>query len=200
MEAKTAKQTSIAYAPDCLCLHMQRSMYLPSGHLVKNNSSVAFAPVLDLNDFVIGKSFVKPILETKIPTTNLEMTTQETECKDDNETLTKAPLISEFHLQNVPPLEMTESNGPMFTLDKPKRPFIYQLKAIVLHYGHHESGHFVALRRCQYTTPKGVAKEIWFRVSDATVDRIVDIETEVYQHGSQFCYMLFYEKEHQQGS
>ncbi|KAJ3194587.1 Nucleoporin nup84 [Irineochytrium annulatum] len=45
------KQILIASPPSCLCLHMQRSVYLPSGHVMKNNCNVLFDEILDIGAF-----------------------------------------------------------------------------------------------------------------------------------------------------
>ncbi|KAJ3099574.1 hypothetical protein HDU96_010674 [Phlyctochytrium bullatum] len=45
------KQVLIAAPPTCLCLHMQRSVYLPSGHVMKNNCRVLFGELLDIAPF-----------------------------------------------------------------------------------------------------------------------------------------------------
>ncbi|KAJ3312293.1 hypothetical protein HDU76_002905 [Blyttiomyces sp. JEL0837] len=48
------KQILIAAPPSCLCLHMQRSVYLPSGHVLKNNCRVLFRDLLDIGAFCTG--------------------------------------------------------------------------------------------------------------------------------------------------
>ena len=45
------KQIMIASPPQCLALHMQRSVYLPSGHITKNNCRVIFKEYLDITPF-----------------------------------------------------------------------------------------------------------------------------------------------------
>jgi Ubiquitin carboxyl-terminal hydrolase len=72
----------------------------------------------------------------------------------------------------------------------PPGPFIYKLSAVILHYGNHDSGHFVTLRRVIDASQR----EFWFRVSDADVERILDVDREVFEHGSRNAYMIFYER------
>ncbi|KAI9354791.1 hypothetical protein DFJ73DRAFT_623902 [Zopfochytrium polystomum] len=49
--AHAQKQILIAHPPQVLCLHMQRSVYTPSGVVYKNNCRVKFDPILDLTPF-----------------------------------------------------------------------------------------------------------------------------------------------------
>ncbi|KAJ1566627.1 hypothetical protein HK405_009044 [Cladochytrium tenue] len=49
--SQARKRIQIARPPPVLCLHMQRSVYLPSGHVIKNNSRVRFGSMLDLSPF-----------------------------------------------------------------------------------------------------------------------------------------------------
>ncbi|KAI9011219.1 hypothetical protein BC832DRAFT_590463 [Gaertneriomyces semiglobifer] len=69
----------------------------------------------------------------------------------------------------------------------PPYPYLYRLQSVVLHYGGHDSGHFATYRRIKHGTV-----ERWYRVSDDRVD-LVNWQ-EVVAHGSQYAYMLFYEK------
>ena len=76
-------------------------------------------------------------------------------------------------------------------------PNIFQLRAVITHYGGHENGHYIAYRRRQ--TGSSRAKHIipktdepedsWFRFSDAVVSPVS--EQEVLRQGGVF--MLFYE-------
>ncbi|KAJ3184998.1 hypothetical protein HDU87_002564 [Geranomyces variabilis] len=93
----------------------------------------------------------------------------------------------------------------------PPYPYIYRLGAVVLHYGSHDSGHFVTLRRMHAprmpgdpraaTSPKtsshsGVSDadgSVWYSISDSRVDLVRDFETDVIGHGGQHAYMLLYE-------
>jgi hypothetical protein len=161
-------------------------MYLPSGHLIKNNAPIEFPDVLDLNELVLGK----PVLPVLKPTTMKSDPEVGFMMEDEmsNYMGPLKPVEKERIMESLPEaLELVEN---VFT----KRPFRYRLASMILHYGHHDSGHFVALRRVKYKTPNGI-REAWFRISDATVERIVDVENDVFYHGSRFCYMLFYQRE-----
>ncbi|KAJ3157456.1 hypothetical protein HDU86_003348 [Geranomyces michiganensis] len=94
---------------------------------------------------------------------------------------------------------------------QPPYPYIYRLQAVVLHYGTHNSGHFVTLRRVHMprspgdplsaSSPKTFSHSglsdsdgsVWYSISDSRVDLVRDFEAEVIGHGGQHAYMLLYE-------
>ena len=117
---KCLKSVSIEYLPQCICFHMQRSIFLPSGHIVKSNARVIFT-----------ESLVLP------------------------------------------------STGS----------FKYRLQSFVLHYGNHDSGHFITYRRHLSETSNA-----WVRISDESVEIVHDIQAQIVEHASQFVYMAFYER------
>lgn len=142
-------------------------MYLPSGHLIKNNAAVNFEDTLDITDMILPPIPLKALEKDSIK----EETPQ--------------------NVQEFPGIE-TVKEVPRIIL-KPKLRFIYEAAAVILHYGHHEAGHFVTLRKIKHTTENGT-KDIWYRISDATIDRVTDVENDVFLHGSQYAYMIFYER------
>ena len=171
VETDTIKETLLANVPQSLCLHLQRSVYLPNGRLVKNSAAVTFPDLLDLKDVIETNAFI-----------------------DDYAT----PNFGFFNaVTNLGKQSVANPNGDsMYYFPKVsksrKASHMYKLKSIILHYGHHESGHFIAIRRVKYKTPDGM-REAWFRISDSTVDKITDADTEVFARGSNNVYMLFYE-------
>ncbi|KAJ3045070.1 hypothetical protein HDV00_011795 [Rhizophlyctis rosea] len=54
LRGRSTKQLMIATPPPALCLHMQRSVFLPTGGVMKNNCRVLFNDVLDLRPFCTG--------------------------------------------------------------------------------------------------------------------------------------------------
>jgi hypothetical protein len=61
---------------------------------------------------------------------------------------------------------------------------MYDLIAVICHYGTHENGHYICFKK--------VDKK-WFRISDAHV-REVRVD-QVVEEGSAYCFMLFYEQD-----
>lgn len=278
IEAKTSKQTKIAFAPKCLCLHMQRSVYLPSGHLVKNNAAVSFPELLDLNEFVLGtpntnhkifsvpqnvtgyfdklnsdieaglykesvdvkgasavndkledivvgmKSELKNEINSKITTiekitssmekinssrkrkgkksingSDAALTTEKNDINTEGAPMGVSlnSVLKSTSINTNPENEMKIQASVEFPLASTNikisnfpRPFLYHITAVVLHYGHHESGHFITLRKVRKNN-----RDLWFRISDQDVERIRDIEMDVFRHGAMYAYMLFYERQ-----
>jgi hypothetical protein len=210
VEVTAMKETALAYLPSCLCLHMQRSVYLPSGRLIKNNVPVNFPMELDLTEFVIAPNQrIVPYSHEHSPEVHVGLKggdskdifndIQNSSSIDESKGLDNAeiPIVQDA-------MKKTDASKPetqySFLSDFLKEdrnarqsPYIYKLKAVILHYGHHESGHFIALRRVKYKSRRGI-QEAWFRVSDASVERIEDIDHEISTHGSRYVYMLFYER------
>ncbi|TPX35704.1 hypothetical protein SmJEL517_g01864 [Synchytrium microbalum] len=263
-----AKQVLIARPPKCLALHMQRSIYLPSGSVMKNTTSVAFQCELDLTPFctssgfaggcefaglqTFGKPWVEPNEEqeeepvetiehddSRIPELKEEspdVNIQENDVHDDDEPLdddrsretrvvedaieevlvndtidasggdddnnvdTPAPAKHVESEQSDPDAETAKDAPPPPIPDNPpstepnnsNNPYIYALKAVVLHYGGHDSGHFVTYRRTHEVD--GTETHKWFRISDDRVDLVSDIQDEIFSYASGSVYMLFYEQ------
>ena len=80
---------------------------------------------------------------------------------------------------------------------------LYELRAVVTHYGRHENGHYICYRRSPYTVKADVnvaasnteRSEPWWRLSDEEVTEVSE-ETVLAQGG---VFMLFYEQVPPQG-
>ncbi|CEP14438.1 hypothetical protein [Parasitella parasitica] len=120
-----SKQGTFARPPKVLCLHFVRSIYLPSGEVVKNTCQVQYPEMLDLTPY----------------------------CTD--ETLAKQPM-------STPGIK-------------------YRLMSSVVHYGGHNSGHYIAYKRrlladhcgcetCGHDNTKLKSHDSeWFKISDDKV-------------------------------
>ena len=149
-----------------------RSIFLPSGHVVKNNARVIFNQTLDLNNLLKTNShFYQSLHDSK------SFVKTESKHKKSSKSNRKNNLKSSKVEKSV----AVSSN-------------LYKLKAIILHYGSHDSGHFITIRKATGTID-GVYKEMWFRISDSHVDHIPDDKVdEAFEQASQNAYMFFYEK------
>ena len=72
---------------------------------------------------------------------------------------------------------------------------LYELRAVITHYGRHENGHYICYRRSPYSTKIDDIKDVecslpWWRLSDEDVTE-VDESTVLAQGG---VFMLFYEQ------
>jgi ubiquitin C-terminal hydrolase len=96
------------------------------------------------------------------------------------------------------PNESDHSDKPLINDSFKDHMYLYKLNAVVLHYGSHDSGHFVTYRRFprdQNTTKGKIPKaEKWYAISDDHVRRIWDVQGEVFGYAAQFVYLLFYER------
>ena len=94
---------------------------------------------------------------------------------------------------NVDPSKsMLLTDDSIETLDSGK---LYELRAVITHYGRHENGHYICYRRSPYSSKIDDKKPIerstpWWRLSDEDVAE-VDEDTVLAQGG---VFMLFYEQ------
>ncbi|GJJ78042.1 ubiquitin carboxyl-terminal hydrolase 1 [Entomortierella parvispora] len=167
------KQVMLAKPPKVLCLHFIRSQYSPYGTVSKNSCHVNFPEYLDLAPFCTsGILLTQPNLPMSISEKDLELLSTKDSPK-------KNPLA-----------EQPQTQQPV----SPKR-ILYRLQSVVVHYGGHSYGHFIAYRRkpqsmISKVRPVGLGLEStyveragslydnggrvedWFRVSDETVDSV----------------------------
>ena len=79
--------------------------------------------------------------------------------------------------------------------EKPDSGNLYELRAVITHYGRHENGHYICYRQSPYGTKTDDNKDVessmpWWRLSDEDVTE-VDESTVLAQGG---VFMLFYEQ------
>ncbi|KAI8915542.1 hypothetical protein EDD86DRAFT_196296, partial [Gorgonomyces haynaldii] len=159
------KQTLLVGPPKCLVLHMQRSIFLPNGYSAKNHCAVEFPQTLNLTR-LFSKPMPTPWKQTP-PETNV------------------VPSV-EQNINEPPPLEsvspVSEEQTLEMLLNEYRNPnLIYQLTAAVLHFGSHDSGHFITIKRIGNT---------WYNISDENVRKTSVFALD--NAGAQ-VYMLFYE-------
>ncbi|KAF9137860.1 hypothetical protein BGX30_009808 [Mortierella sp. GBA39] len=186
------KQVMLAKPPSVLCLHFVRSQYSNYGTVSKNSCHVQFPEYLDLSPFcTTGVLLTRPNLPMSISEQDLERMGY-----DGSGSSSSA------------------SHGSSKKDSEPARKkVLYKLQSIVVHYGGHSYGHFIAYRRkpenmVSKVGPVGLGldvatngsarsgsycgggrREDWFRVSDETVES-VSLENVL---GSN-PYMCLYEK------
>ncbi|KAG0197613.1 hypothetical protein BGX28_008879 [Mortierella sp. GBA30] len=165
------KQVMLAKLPSVLCLHFVRSQYSHYGTVSKNSCQVRFPEYLDLSPFsTTGVLLTQPNLPMSI-------------CEQDLERMgNDRSRASSKHKQ------------------APQQRKLYRLQSIVVHYGGHSYGHFIAYRRKPESMRSKVSTvdvglglglglddtmrsragslysssqaEDWFRVSDETVESV----------------------------
>ncbi|KAF4983195.1 hypothetical protein FZEAL_1352 [Fusarium zealandicum] len=118
------KQIVVARPPQSLAIHMQRSVFDPSTfNMMKNSAPVNFPMTLDLGPWCLG-SAGEFGARTSDPSVEEEWLT------DPKESMIAGDL------------GLSRLTGP-----------IYELRAVVTHYGRHENGHYICYRRYPRNRP-----------------------------------------------
>ncbi|KAG0334129.1 hypothetical protein BG000_008604 [Podila horticola] len=201
---KTTKHSMIAKPPQALCLHLNRSMFMPSGQLDKNPCKVVFQPVLDFTPFTTS-GYLNTVATKSMSrrgSLSLAETVASASSSDAGPTLSKSLSKPSWAYPAMPIEHGTTSskNGDLNGNDPTEQQddrILYRLRAVVVHLGSHNSGHFVTYRRIpSVSLPLGQtsmvdeSKSKWWRISDEDV-QIVAWDTVKNTE----AYMLFYEKE-----
>uniref|UniRef100_A0A1B0FLG1 ubiquitinyl hydrolase 1 n=1 Tax=Glossina morsitans morsitans TaxID=37546 RepID=A0A1B0FLG1_GLOMM len=141
------KSLTFAKLPACLCIHIARTIWLPTGQVCKRQDYVHFPESLSMAPY----SFVQPHLNSQAGTPWGS---------------TMSLFSSSLPMNNLGESYGSVSNkfGPMFPRN------LYRLLAVVVHSGEANSGHFVTYRR-------GALRNAhrWYYTSD-TVVREVSID------------------------
>ncbi|KAI3396795.1 hypothetical protein diail_11695 [Diaporthe ilicicola] len=122
------KQAVIGRPPPSLVMHMNRSVFDPSTfRSYKNLAAVAFPKTLDLGPWCIGSAEGKaaPVA-----------TTSEGAEPEDNATDTEQWVLDARASMVAGDAHPSKISGP-----------IYELRAVITHYGRHENGHYVCYKR-----------------------------------------------------
>ncbi|KAF9966028.1 hypothetical protein BGZ70_003509 [Mortierella alpina] len=181
------KQVMLAKPPSVLCLHFIRSQYSHYGTVSKNSCHVNLPEYLDLAPFcTTGVLLTQP---------NLPLSVSEHDLERMGYDRSKAPV---------------KDKDARTGQHRPPARILYKLQSVVVHYGGHSYGHFIAYRRkpesmLSKVGPVGLGldpasrtsragslhkrAEDWFRVSDehvesVTLDHVLDSNP----------YMCLYEK------
>ncbi|KAI9598270.1 hypothetical protein BDF19DRAFT_410995 [Syncephalis fuscata] len=181
---QTTKQVMIAQPPPLLCLHISRSTFSYAGDLRKNGCWVRFPIHLNLARYCThGQLCLEPtksISGMAVQMSNNEDYDSKGEDMDSEEEK-KSTTVKEEIIDDTSIL-----------------PVWYKLRSIVIHYGGHHYGHFVAFRRATISEhiddndgdEKLEGNEGWFRVSDDTIRQVPvdDVQNEN-------PYLLIYERD-----
>ncbi|KAF3986446.1 hypothetical protein FT663_04798 [Candidozyma haemuli var. vulneris] len=156
------KQALLSRPPPLLCIHINRSVFDPRTYMiVKNSKTVRFPLKLDLNPYIAEPKDIN--MDARLPFRKQDSSTsngtvESPESDEDSE------------------LEEPNAEGPF----SGNRDLLYNLKAVISHYGTHNYGHYICYRKYRGT---------WWRISDESV--YVVNEGDVLN--SQGTFMLFYE-------
>ncbi|GAB1314297.1 ubiquitin-specific protease ubp1 [Madurella fahalii] len=126
------KQTVVARAPKSLVFHMNRSVFDErTGAMFKNSAAVRFPMLLDLGPWCLGSAADRP--------------------KSGGRAAVATKYEEQWSLD--PESSMVAANRLPSRITGP----IYELRAVVTHYGRHENGHYVCYRK--HPVPPPTAKE-----------------------------------------
>lgn len=199
-KSKKSKQILLSRPPPLLSMHINRSVFDPRTYMiVKNPSKVSFPLKLDLSPFVGEPKDIN--MDARLPFRKQDEKVYSEDNKSngtniiDPETSTNAPkdsddegtsgastsnsdneMIDQEKSTSTTP--DSEINGHSNGIKNPK--LLYNLKAIVSHYGTHNYGHYICYRKLRGT---------WWRISDESVYVINEDEF----LNAQGTFMLFYE-------
>lgn len=125
------KQIVIARPPQSLAVHVNRSVFDPSTFdMIKNSAPVDFPMTLDLGPWCLGSA-------------------GGTHGIGDLEKEESGPLGDGEHWLQDPTSSMVAGDLKPSKLSGP----VYELRAVVTHYGRHENGHYICYRRHPRSTP-----------------------------------------------
>ncbi|KAG2736552.1 hypothetical protein G9P44_000642 [Scheffersomyces stipitis] len=181
-KSRKSKQILLSRPPPLLSIHINRSVFDPRTYMiVKNSSSVTFPSKLNLAPYIAEPRDIN--MDARLPFRKQEeRTVLQQEQTKNSETLPSTP--SDSSLSSTP--EETKSDSTTSTdIDNleplPVDPkLLYNLKAVISHYGTHNYGHYICYRQLRGT---------WWRISDESV--YVVTEEEVLN--AQGTFMIFYE-------
>lgn len=197
-KTRKTKQALLSRPPPLLCLHINRSVFDPRTYMiVKNSKPVLFPVVLDLRPYVAEPGdinldarlpFKKPIhAEGVNGETDVNSSTGET--KSINTSTGESKNINDRNSNissNGADINGADINGLnngsniSSTCVAGSAEILYNLKAVISHYGTHNYGHYICYRKLRGS---------WWRISDESV--YVVTEKEVLN--CQGTFMLFYE-------
>jgi ubiquitin carboxyl-terminal hydrolase 1 len=144
------KQVVLARPPPSLVFHVNRSGFdEQTGYMFKNSAAVRFPMVLDLGPWCLGSTEGRANRED-----------QGAVAARDVEQWTLDPKSSMVAGDRGP----SRITGP-----------IYELRAVVTHYGHHENGHYVCYRKHARSSPPTISK----REGSETPDELTSEENAV---------------------
>lgn len=204
-----------ANPPKSLCLHLSRSIYHPSGMIQKNHCQVNFSEYLDLAPYTTNG-----YLNTSEPTASLSSPPPTPVLPHTRTSRTSLVYLRNMtgghrftHQQHaredglgVALLNSSKDDRPIqnalpsLSVVPVSRAIQYKLCAVIVHYGNHQSGHFVTYRRKKLPTGHEVRSPLndakpkpptkFWRCNDELIEE-VDLETVLQSE----AYMLFYERE-----
>ncbi|KAI5969794.1 UBP1 [Candida margitis] len=191
-KSRKSKQIFLDRPPPLLSIHINRSQFDPKTYMVvKNPNNVTFPAVLDLSPYIVEPNqinmdarlpFRKQDEHLKYPNGDMDdvsISGGDRFGKGDSESLSPPSTSAET---SVPSDGLVSPNGTAVTTaeQQPNPKLLYNLKAVIVHFGTHNYGHYICYRKLRGT---------WWRISDESIYVVTEAEV----LGGQGTFMLFYE-------
>lgn len=185
-KSKKSKQILLSRPPPLLAIHINRSVFDPRTYMiVKNSSNVAFQLQLDLTPYVAEPKDVnmdarKPFRkqDERIEAELKQSSQNNGEIKESIPEESDSDANSDTETTNKFTTTTTQEEPILASISDSR--LVYNLKAVISHYGTHNYGHYICYRKLRGT---------WWRISDESV-YIIDEEEVLNSSGT---FMLFYE-------
>lgn len=191
-KSKKTKQIYLSRPPPLLSIHINRSVFDPKTYsIVKNPANVSCPSKLDLSPYIVEPQDInmdarKPFRkqdEVSLPMNYCQekldtSDSDEVDMELDDNNLSNSHASTQTSPSTTPTTDDDSNEVPPLLPHNPA--LVYNLKAVIAHYGTHNYGHYICYRRFRGT---------WWRISDESV--YVVTEEEVLS--GQGTFMLFYE-------
>ena len=190
------KQLTFARLPDCLCFHIQRTAF-DNGVPRKRNDPVLFPSVLNMDNYVYTRQLSKKRMLAQMSATGTGLSPmsgsniQSPHGDAETPSCASSWLVSPDY-EDDSSLMTSSISSVLPEMSKYRFNNNYQLRAVVVHIGAIDSGHYVTYRRepdNSLETSEDQVKPRWFYTSDSLV-REVTLDDVLGTNP----YMLFYEK------
>ena len=183
------KQLTFARLPECICFHIQRTAF-ENGIPRKRNDPVLFPPFLNMDNYAYNRQISKTKMLKQVSSNEFS--------QQESEICAQSPLdagaLSHASSNFLSPEDdnslMTSSiSSNLSNISKHSFNNNYDLRAVVVHLGAIDSGHYVTYRREPETSSDVSSNPKWFYTSDSlvrevTIDEVLNTNP----------YMLFYER------
>lgn len=178
-KSRKSKQIFLDRPPPLLSVHINRSQFDPKTYMVvKNPNNVTFPAVLDLSPYIVEPNQIN--MDTRLPFRKQD---EDLKYNDVGSSVDETAPTSVD--ETVPTSQesndgLLSPNGTAITTASSDPKLLYNLKAVIVHFGTHNYGHYICYRKLRGT---------WWRISDESIYVVTEAEV----LSGQGTFMLFYE-------
>jgi len=193
--ATSLKSLSIGKLPKCLCIHIHRISMGSNSTPYKRPDYVDFPEYLIMDPYTHNAIMKEQKLkEESTPVKENNLSNEESSSSREENTKEEAVTLTVENNTTKDQNENTSSNNMIKSFMKNMFPsgtshHMYRVKAVVVHQGSVESGHFVTYRRGPLRSHTRHRSDRWYFTSDETVR-----DASLAEAMQSAAYLLFYEK------